>query len=130
MILQDGQPVQIQQDDSQLNQSLGQRFVQAGDEVAQQQVMQDLQNRAAAISPPPQPGQISPDNPFASLVADYSARVKQSAPDSTPKDGIKGFLSNFFQGAGDAMLTQCWTAHSLPAAATGSAEFRAHQHAR
>ncbi|HKF56271.1 MAG TPA: hypothetical protein VKJ45_12525 [Blastocatellia bacterium] len=100
------------------------------DAIRQQQVMQDLQNRAAAISPPPQPGQISPDNPFASLVADYSARVKQSAPDSTPKDGVKGFLSNFFQGAGDAMLTQCWTAHSLPAAATGSAEFRAHQHAR
>jgi|SRR5215469_3419123 len=75
------------------------------DAIRQQQVMQDLQNRAAAITPPTQPGQLSQDNPYASMVADYSARVKQSAPDSTPKHGVKGFLSNFFQGAGDAMLT-------------------------
>jgi len=76
------------------------------DAIRQQQVMQDLQNRAAAISPPTQPGQLSQDNPYASMVADYSARVKQSSPDSTPKHGVKGFLSNFFQGAGDAMLTR------------------------
>jgi len=107
MIFQDGQPVQTQQDDSQLNQSLGQKFVYAANQLQpEQQVMQDLQNRAAAISPPTQPGQLSQDNPYASMVADYSARVKQSSPDSTPKHGVKGFLSNFFQGAGDAMLTR------------------------
>src|SRR5215472_6683596 len=76
------------------------------DAIRQQQVMQDLQNRAAAISPPTQPGQLSQDNPYASMVADYSSKVKQSSPDSTPKHGVKGFLSNFFQGAGDAMLTR------------------------
>src|SRR5215472_19137268 len=76
------------------------------DAIRQQQVMQDLQNRAAAISPPTQPGQLSQDNPYASMVADYYSKVKQSSPDSTPKHGVKGFLSNFFQGAGDAMLTR------------------------
>src|SRR5215467_1397267 len=106
MILQDGQPVQTQQDDSQLNQTLGQKFVYAANQLQpEQQVMQDLQNRAAAINPPPQPGQLSPDNPYASMVADYSSKVKQSSPDSTPRHGVKGFLSNFFQSAGDAMLT-------------------------
>src|SRR5215467_780792 len=103
MILQDGQPVQTQQDDSQLNQSLGQKLVYAANQLQpEQQVMQNLQNRAAAISPPTQPGQLSQDNPYASMVADYSARVKQSSP----KHGVKGFLSNFFQNANDAMLTR------------------------
>jgi hypothetical protein len=67
-------------------------------------IFADLQNRAAAINPPPQPGQLSPGNPFAPMVADYSARVKQSAPDTTPRRGIKGLLTNFLQGSGESMM--------------------------
>jgi hypothetical protein len=62
----------------------------------------DIQNRAASIYQPPQAGQYSPNNPVAQDLQQSEERLQQHAANN--RGGVKGLLTNFFQGLGNGMM--------------------------
>jgi len=68
-----------------------------------QRVQQQAQQQAAQQAPPP--GQLSPDNPHAKLVSYFQGQLDQMGPPPNSR-GVKGALSNFFKGFGEAELSR------------------------
>jgi hypothetical protein len=59
-----------------------------------------MRNRAQI---PPQMPQLSPDNPYSSLVQDSFQKWQQLQP-KPPGGGVKGLLTTFFSGMGSSMM--------------------------